>query len=47
MAKYLIAFPSAAMVVPDGEWAAEVRDSHAASDPPSSSATVACNSINT
>jgi len=29
MAKYLISFPSAAMVVPDGEWAAVVRDSHA------------------
>lgn len=30
MAKYLISFPSAAMVVPDGEWEAVVRDSHAA-----------------
>lgn len=29
MAKYLISFPSAAMVVPDGEWAAVERDSHA------------------
>lgn len=29
MAKYLISFPSAAMVVPDGEWEACVRDSHA------------------
>jgi hypothetical protein len=29
MAKYLISFPSAAMVVPDGEWDAVVRDSHA------------------
>lgn len=29
MAKYLIAFPSAAMAVPDGEWDATVRDSHA------------------
>ena len=29
MAKYLIAFPSSAMVVPDGEWDAVVRDSHA------------------
>ena len=28
MAKYLISFPSAAMVVPDGEWDAVVRDSH-------------------
>lgn len=28
MAKYLISFPSAAMVVPDGEWEAVVRDSH-------------------
>lgn len=30
MAKYLISFPSAAMAVPDGEWEAVVRDSHAA-----------------
>lgn len=29
MAKYLISFPSAAMVVPDGEWAAVGRDAHA------------------
>lgn len=29
MAKYLISFPAAAMVVPDGEWDAVVRDSHA------------------
>ena len=29
MAKYLISFPSKAMVVPDGEWEAVVRDSHA------------------
>lgn len=29
MAKYLISFPSAAMVVPDGEWQAVVHDSHA------------------
>jgi hypothetical protein len=29
MAKYLISFPSAAMVLPDGEWDAVVRDSHA------------------
>lgn len=29
MAKYLISFPSAAMVVPDGEWEAVGRDSHA------------------
>src|SRR5215471_2960124 len=28
MAKYLISFPSAAMVVPDGEWEAVVHDSH-------------------
>lgn len=28
MAKYLISFPSAAMVVPDDEWEAVVRDSH-------------------
>ena len=32
MAKYLITFPSAAMVVPDGEWEAVVRDSHAVID---------------
>ncbi|MFT3754559.1 MAG: transcription initiation protein [Pseudoxanthomonas sp.] len=29
MAKYLISFPSAAMVVPDDEWDAVVHDSHA------------------
>ena len=29
MAKYLISFPSAAMVVPDDEWEAMGRDSHA------------------
>lgn len=29
MAKYLVSFPSAAMVVPDDVWAAVVRDSHA------------------
>lgn len=28
MAKYLISFPSAAMVVPEGEWEAVVHDSH-------------------
>ena len=32
MAKYLISFPSAAMVVPDGQWEAVVRDSHAVID---------------
>jgi hypothetical protein len=32
MAKYLISFPSAAMVVPKGEWEAVVRDSHAVID---------------
>ena len=32
MAKYLISFPSAAMVVPDGEWDALVRDAHAVID---------------
>src|SRR4026209_2216745 len=32
MGKYLISFPSAAMVVPDGEWEAVVRDSHAVID---------------
>lgn len=26
--KYLISFPSAAMIVPEGEWEAVVRDSH-------------------
>ena len=29
MAKYLISFPSAAMVLPDGEWEAVVHDLHA------------------
>jgi len=29
MAKYLISFPSAAMVVPDGDWEGVSRDSHA------------------
>ena len=29
MAKYLISFPSSAMNVPDSEWEAVVRDSHA------------------
>ena len=29
MAKYLISFPSAAMVIPEGEWHAVERDSHA------------------
>lgn len=29
MAKYLISFPSAAMIVPVGEWEAVARDSHA------------------
>ena len=29
MSKYLISFPSAAMVVPDDEWETVVRDSHA------------------
>lgn len=32
MAKYLISFPSAAMVVPEGDWDAVVRDSHAVID---------------
>ena len=32
MAKYLISFPSAAMVVPDGEWEAVGRDTHAVID---------------
>jgi hypothetical protein len=32
MAKYLISFPSKAMVVPDGEWEAVGRDSHAVID---------------
>ncbi len=29
MAKYLISFPSAAMIIPDGEWEAVGRESHA------------------
>lgn len=29
MAKFLISFPSSAMVVPDGEWEAVDRDAHA------------------
>ena len=29
MTKYLISFPAAAMVVPDADWEAVVRDSHA------------------
>ena len=32
MAKYLISFPSAAMVVPEGQWEAVVRDSHGVID---------------
>jgi len=32
MAKYLISFPSAAMVVPDDEWEAVDRDAHAVID---------------
>ena len=32
MAKYLISFPSAAMVVPDGERGAVGRDAHAVID---------------
>jgi hypothetical protein len=32
MAKYLISFPSSAMVVPDGEWGAVNRDAHAVID---------------
>jgi hypothetical protein len=32
MAKYLISFPSAAMVVPDGEWEAVGRAAHAVID---------------
>ena len=32
MAKYLISFPSAAMVVPDSEWGAVGRDAHAVID---------------
>ena len=32
MAKYLISFPSAAMVVPEGEWEAAGRDAHTVID---------------
>ena len=32
MTKYLISFPSAAMIVPDGEWATVGRDAHAVID---------------
>ena len=32
MAKYLISFPSAAMVVPDDQWEAVGRDAHAVID---------------
>src|SRR3954469_24890346 len=32
MAKYLISFPSAAMVVPEGEWGSVGRDAHAVID---------------
>lgn len=32
MTKYLISFPSAAMVVPDSEWEAVGRDAHAVID---------------
>lgn len=32
MAKCIISFPSAAMVVPDGEWEAVGRDAHAVID---------------
>ena len=32
MAKYLISFPSKAMVVPDGDWDAVVHDAHAVID---------------
>lgn len=32
MAKYLISFPAAAMIVADGEWDGVVRDSHAVID---------------
>ncbi len=32
MAKYLISFPSAAMIVPDGEWEAVSRDARAVVD---------------
>jgi hypothetical protein len=29
MPRYLVSFPNAAMVVPDGEWEAVGRDGHA------------------
>jgi len=32
MAKYLISFPGAAMVVPEGEWEDVGRDAHAVMD---------------
>jgi hypothetical protein len=32
MAKYLTSFPSAATVVPAGEWEVVVRDAHAVND---------------
>jgi hypothetical protein len=32
LAKYLISFPSAALVVPDGDWDAVGRDAHAVID---------------
>jgi hypothetical protein len=32
MAKYLISFPSAAMVVPDGDWETVGRDAHSVVD---------------
>jgi hypothetical protein len=32
MAKYVISFPSAAMIVPDGEWGTVGRDAHAVID---------------
>jgi len=32
MAKYLISFPSAAMVVPEGQWEAVERDAHTVID---------------
>jgi hypothetical protein len=32
MAKYLISFPSAAMIVPEGEWETVGRDAHAVID---------------
>ena len=34
MAKYLVSFPSAAVIVTDGEWDAVGRDSHAVIDEP-------------